>query len=160
MSDDAIHVQHEFVPKLLRRKLEAAEAGRLAFIERTKKEMVPLLLAQRNWLLAHGYGEKHGVKSIEETAKLPWTHWDRFLVHEAWWYYDPPKDDVYIYLHVRKAPHNSAIDQLVGSTRHGKKWVKEWRRLADNIRSPNRRIYVSADVLTSINYWASQINPA
>lgn len=155
VSEEAIHVQHEFVPKLLRRKLEAAEEGRQAFIERVRKDMVPLLLANRNWLIANGYG-KRGVKSIAETARLPWTHWDQIMRHHNWWWSEPPKDDMYIYLCVRKAPHNHALDSLAGDTERGKKWIREWRQLKDNMHSPHRRVYVSADVLSSINYWASQ----
>lgn len=175
MSDDkVIHVAHEFVPKLLRRKVEAAIANRKAFVEERKKRMVPLLLANRNAFSAHRalpWYKKFSLSglffdkdvwtgeilSVEEAVKVPFTDYDRLrAASDPWrWSGRTHKYDPLVW-----GPHYTELRELMDEISSGSKWVEHIYALHDNLkRTPTRRVSVSESVLSSITYWAAHDNP-
>ena len=169
MSDDkVVHVAHEFIPKLLRRKVEAALANRDAFVLEKKKQMIPYLLANRNAAIAYRAlpwykksffssdwdGE---IMSVEEAARVPFDNYDTMKAAMSFWRFGSGRSHPYdpiVY-----GPHHDALDAIMDEIRTGSKWVKHIRALHNNLkRTPTRRVSVSEDVLSSITYWAAQGN--
>jgi hypothetical protein len=174
MSDqEVIQVAHEFIPKLLRRKVNEAIINREAFVLEIKKQMVPLILANRNayaaerkipWykkissILFDTNTWEGEILSIEEAARVPFEDYDGLVrVTSSLWRsfgqthrYDP----------LMVGPHWDAVNELITEIRKGSKWVEHIYALQSNLKnSTTRRVSISENVLSSINYWQQQNKP-
>ena len=161
MSDEkVIHVAHEFVPKLIRRKVEAAIANREKFVNERKHQMVPLLLANRNHYIARQsrkwFPSKDRVVEIADVAKLPFENYRALKYAIDPWRWHGTR---YIYDQAARGPHWSELNRLADEIAKGSNAVDHIYALHENLRrTPTRRVSISEKILSSITYWADDSN--
>lgn len=157
----SIHVKHEFIPKLIRKKVDAAIKNREAFIADKIEDLIVAMLANRNAFLAKRAHWKRWiywsyyrgeVLSVEETAKLVETRFGRLSSLAKYGCLNVHDLDPYVY-----GPQHMRVYNTIKEIEEGAETFVHVYRLQNNLeKSSTRRVWISANVLSSITYWATQ----
>ena len=157
MSDNKLnHELHAFEPAELLKLVEVALSARDAFEKKTIDEMFVLALANRNYNASN----KRKYRKLEcsySTARNFVADPEAVSTYMIW--YDAYADKDPRQMLVR-GPHWSAIQHLAREHNTGIKWIKEIRRLKQNlVRQPGNPVTVSGFLLGQIHAWAEEAKP-